>query len=86
MKSLFESAGVVVAGALLGTFLGNLAAMALPQGRFHDLFANEISAGLHPAHLDLKVIDLTFGCLFHLNVMSVFGIVLAALLYKRVLK
>ena len=44
----------------------------------------EISAGLKPTALDLRVVELTFGCLFKLNVMSVVGIVAAALLFSKI--
>jgi hypothetical protein len=77
---------VVVSGALLGSFLGKFVALAFPNGRIHDLFATDISAGLSPTNLDLRIIDLTFGCMFRFNVMSVVGIVLAALLYKKIFR
>lgn len=86
MKSLFESAAVIVAGALLGSFLGKLLGAAFSNGRIHDLLTVEKSAGLHPTHLDLSLVDFTFGFMFHFNVMSIVGILLAALLYKRVIK
>lgn len=78
--------GILVAGALLGSFLGKVLALAFPPGRVRDLFATDVTAGLHPAHLDLQVIDLTFGCLFRLNLMSMVGVLAAAYLFKRVLK
>lgn len=83
---LFEAVLIAVSGALLGGFLGRLLATAFPNGKVHDLFAGELTAGLHPTNLDLRVIDLTFGCVFHLNIMSVVGIVLAALIYKKVIR
>ena len=82
MKSLLEIAGVVVVGALLGSFLGKFIGMAFAQGKIHELFATDITAGLHPTNLDLRIVDLTFGCLFHFNMTSVLGILVAALLYK----
>ena len=86
MKSWFDAAIVIVAGALLGSFLGKFVGLAFPEGRIHDLFATDITAGLHPTNLDLRIIDLTFGCVFRLNVMSVVGILLAAFLYKRIVR
>ncbi len=75
-----------MAGALLGSFLGKFIAQFFPHGRAHDLFATEISAGLYPAHVDLRVLDLTLGCVFRFNVMTLVGILLAAFLYKRVVR
>ena len=75
---------IVVVGALIGTFLGKFIGLIVPAGAIRDMFATEISAGLKPTTLDLRVIDLTFGCLFKLNVMSVLGIVGAALLFRQI--
>ena len=86
MKSILEGVGVVVAGALLGSFLGKFIGMGFSEGKIHDLFATDITAGLHPTNLDLRIVDLTFGCLFHFNMTSVVGILVAALLYKSLFK
>lgn len=86
MKSGFGAALVAVTGALLGSFLGKALAALFPQGRLRDMLATEITAGLHPARVDLHVVDLTVGCLFHLNVLSVVGIIAAAWLYRKALR
>ena len=56
------------------------------EGMIHDLFSKEITAGLQPANLDLRLLEITFGCLFKFNVPSVIGIVLAAFLFKTISK
>ena len=83
MRSWFEVGVVLVAGAVLGSFFGKFVGLLFPQGRVHDLFSTDITAGLHPTTLDLRVIDLTFGCLFHFNLVSIIGIIIAAFLYRR---
>ncbi len=75
---------VVVVGALLGSFLGKFIGIVVPAGSIRDLFSTEISAGLNPATLNLRIVDLTFGCLFKLNVMSVIGIIFAAFIFRRI--
>lgn len=86
MRSWIGGVAVVVSGALLGSFLGRFAALALPEGRWRDLLATDIAAGLHPTQVDLRIVELTFGCVFRFNVLSVAGILLAAALYKRVFR
>ena len=86
MKSWFEVAAIVVAGAVLGSFLGKFVAAVSPAGKIHDMLANDITAGLHPTNLDLRVVDLTFGCIFRFNLLSIVGVLLAAFLYKRILR
>jgi len=77
---------VVVVGALLGNFFGEFIAMVVPDGSVKDLFAKGIEAGLHPTRLDLRIIEITFGCLFRFNVTSVIGIILAAYIFRGIKK
>lgn len=84
MKAWFEGVIVVLAGALLGSLMGKIVAASFPAGRVRDFLSTDISAGLRPATLDLQVVEVTVGCLFRFNVLSVAGIVLAAVLYKKV--
>jgi hypothetical protein len=83
-KSTIWFVVVIVVGALLGSFLGKFIGIVIPAGAIRDLFSTEISAGLSPATLDLRIVDLTFGCLFKLNVSAVLGILLAVFLFKQV--
>lgn len=85
-KTILVGVVVVVVGALLGTFIGDFIGHSFPEGMVHDLFSKEISAGLQPTTLDLRVIELTVGCLLKLNVSSIVGILLAAYLFKKFLK
>jgi hypothetical protein len=85
-KNVFFFVCVVVVGALLGSFLGQFIGMVFPDGSVHNLFANEITAGLEPTHLDLRVVEFTFGCLFKFNMTSVLGIIGSAYLFKTVFK
>jgi hypothetical protein len=75
---------IVVVGALLGSFIGKFLGMVIPDGSIKDLFATEISAGLAPATLDLRVLDLTVGCMLRFNITSVVGILAAAWLFNKI--
>ena len=86
MKSAFQTAVVVVAGAVLGSFLGGFLSTIWPTGKLHDLLAKDFSAGLQTTNLSLRIVDLTFGFRFHLNVLSILGVVIAAVLFKKVLR
>ena len=82
-KNVFWFVGVIVIGALLGSFLGKFIGLVLPNGSVKDLFATDLTAGLSPAMLDLRVIELTFGCIFKFNITSVLGILIAAYLFTK---
>ena len=85
-KNLFMGIIVIVVGALLGSFIGGFIYHAFPDGIIYDLFSKEISAGLSPTTLDLRVLELTFGCLLKFNVPSVLGILFSAYIFKTFLK
>ena len=81
-KGLITGVVVIVVGALLGSFIGGFIGHVFPGGVVYDLFSKEISAGLSPTTLDLRLVEVTFGCLFKFNVPSVLGIFLAAWLFR----
>ena len=85
-KNLFMGIIVIVVGALLGSFIWGFLGHAFPDGIIYDLFSKEISAGLSPTTLDLRVLELTFGCLLKFNVPSVLGILFSAYIFKTFLK
>ncbi|GAB1401709.1 hypothetical protein MASR1M68_06200 [Elusimicrobiota bacterium] len=74
---------VIVVGALLGSFLGEFISIILPEGAIKDLFIKDLSAGLTPATFDLRIVQITFGCLLKLNVMSLVGIILSAFIFRK---
>ena len=45
-KNAIFLAAVIVVGALLGSFLGQFIGMVFPTGAVHNLFVNDITAGL----------------------------------------
>jgi len=85
-KSVIWFLVVVVVGALIGSFLGKFIGMVVPNGSIRDLFATEISAGLSPATLNLRVIELTFGCLLKFNITSVLGVIVSAIIFQKIAK
>ena len=85
-KNTIWFGAIIVVGALIGSFLGKFIGLVVPDGSIKDLFATEISAGLSPATLDLRVVDLTFGCMLKFNIMSLIGIIVAAFIFQRIVK
>jgi len=75
---------IVTAGLVLGSLLGELVASLLPTGLIHDLLTRGPQIGLTPpATLDLRFVALTFGMMLKVNVVAVFGVVLAAFALRR---
>lgn len=75
---------VLVVGALLGTALGEAIGAFFPEGPIHDFFVRGISPGLEIQTLNLVILTITFGFTIKLNVASVIGMVVSALLLKRI--
>ncbi|MBI1979723.1 MAG: DUF4321 domain-containing protein [Elusimicrobia bacterium] len=81
-KGLLTGVLIIVVGALLGSFIGGFIGHVFPDGMIFDLFSKEISAGLKPTTLDLRLLEVTFGCLFRFNVPSIIGILMAAYIFR----
>lgn len=75
---------VIVAGLVVGSLLGELLGGLVPHSWGQDLLTRGPTIGLtNPATLDLRLLSLTFGLAFKVNVVGVVGIVIAALTLRR---
>jgi hypothetical protein len=74
---------VLLGGALVGSALGQLMGVLLPQGVVRDFFIGAVTPGLtQPVTVDLLVLTLTLGFTLKLNIMALLGVVLMAYLLK----
>ncbi|MTI66701.1 MAG: DUF4321 domain-containing protein [Firmicutes bacterium] len=70
---------LLAVGLVLGGIIGDLLGDKIP------LLAKSYSIGLNPPlHLDLNVLDLTFGFSLNLNAASAIGIILAILIFRKI--
>jgi hypothetical protein len=66
-----------ISGSLIGELLGqNINALSFLKNTY------TIGMGT-PMLIDLKVLSVTFGLNFNVNIMSIIGIVLAIILYRK---
>lgn len=76
---------VVVAGLVVGSLLGEFLGHLLPAGRVQDFLIRGPIIGLTPpATLDLRVVSLTVGFAFKVNVVGLLGVALSVLTLRRV--
>ena len=74
---------IILAGALLGSGLGDLVGYILPSGVVRDFFTKAITPGIYPPlTINLLVISLTLGFTLKLNIIALLGVVLMAYLLK----
>ena len=74
----------VVVGLVLGSLLGELVADFVGPGALRDILVRGPSIGITPpATLDLRLLSLTLGITFKVNVVGILGILLALILVRR---
>lgn len=66
-----------ISGSLIGELLGN------NIGALKFLKSTYTIGMTNPMLIDLKVLAITFGINFNINIMSIIGIVLAIILYRK---
>ncbi|WP_291560160.1 MULTISPECIES: DUF4321 domain-containing protein [unclassified Clostridium] len=72
---------VILLAAISGSFIGEVLSKSV---RFLDILGRSYSIGLSdPFLLDLKVIGITFGIYFNINLMSIICVILAIILFRK---
>lgn len=69
---------IIIIGALIGTAIGEVIGILVPQGVVQDFFLKSASASIGPGTLDIILLTITLGFSFKLNVMGVIGVLIAA--------
>ena len=64
----------LIIGAALGTVLGDLVALTLPEGVVKQFFLQSVSWGVSPVTVDLLVGSVTFGMRLKFSVSSIIGL------------
>jgi len=78
-----KSLGTVVLNLLLGVLIGGIFSevigLFLSEGSVaHQLFVRYVPFGLPTAHVNLVILEVTFGFQLHFNLMSVIGVFIAS--------
>jgi fluoride ion exporter CrcB/FEX len=74
----------IVAGLVIGSLLGELLGQIVSADWLRDLLTRGPTIGLTtPATLDLRLLAITFGMVFKVNVVGVLGIIIAVIAFRR---
>ena len=77
-KSTWMLIMLVLIGAVLGSFIGNLAA----NSTFSWLNYGKTFGLTSPVVLDMAVLTLTFGLTIHFSIATILGIIIAIFIYR----
>lgn len=69
---------VIIAGALVGSAMGEIVAYILPSGVVEQFFLKAVTASFGPGTLNIVILAITLGFSIKVNIMSVIGILIAA--------
>jgi fluoride ion exporter CrcB/FEX len=74
----------IVAGLVIGSLLGELFGQVVSAEWLRDLLTRGPTIGLTtPATLDLRLLSITFGMVFKVNVVGVLGIIIAVIVFRK---
>lgn len=68
---------LIICGVVIGGFLGELLGKYIPILKFG------YNLGVSPHTYDLRVIKLTLGLTFNINMFAILGIIIAAMFYRK---
>jgi hypothetical protein len=69
---------VILLGAFIGTALGEVLGLILPEGVVKEFFLRSATFSLGPGTLNLVVVTFTLGFSFKINVIGVLGVIIIA--------
>jgi hypothetical protein len=74
----------VLVGLIVGSLVGELLGQFVSPGWLKDLLTRGPMIGLTPpATLDVRLLSVTFGIVFKVNVVGILGIIVAFILVRR---
>ena len=75
---------ILLVGAVIGSFLGEMASTLLSPGWLQSLLTKGPTVGLKtPATLDLQFLSVSLGLALKVNLAALLGLILAALILRR---
>ena len=74
-RSLIMVIGVLVLGAILGSLVGEVLKMAVPDGVVKEVFLRSVNLMVGPGALDMIVFSVTVGFTLSINLVAILGMV-----------
>ena len=72
----------VVVGILAGALLTEILELVLPTGVVKTFFMKEVKFGIDPIHVDIALMEFTFGFTFSFNFIALIAVALTVYYFK----
>lgn len=83
-KNLLNFILIVIIGTLLGAFIGKMVSKVFPtDSNVKEMLALEVKPGIQPTTIDLGILELTFGAVVKLNITAVVGLIITAIIFRK---
>ncbi len=80
MRRLKENMGltifILLMGLILGSFIGELLGMVLPDGAVKMVMTTPLKIGFHPISLDLHIFTIILGFMIKINLFGFIGVLI----------
>jgi len=67
---------ILLMGLILGSFIGDLLGMVLPDGAVKIAMTTPLRIGFHPISIDLHIFTLILGFMIKINLFGVIGVLI----------
>jgi len=74
-RSLIMVIGVLILGAMLGSLVGEVLKMGMPDGVVKEVFLRSVNLTIGPGVVDLLMFSVTLGFSLSLNLVGILGMV-----------
>ncbi|MBU0712778.1 DUF4321 domain-containing protein [bacterium] len=74
-RSLIMVIGVLILGAMLGSLMGEVLKMAMPDGVVKEVFLRSVNLMIGPGVVDMLMFSVTIGFSLSLNLVGILGMV-----------
>ena len=67
---------ILLVGLIVGSFIGDLLGMVLPDGAAKTVMTTPLRVGFHPISIDLHIFTFIFGLMVRINLFGIVGVLL----------
>ncbi len=67
---------ILLMGLILGSFIGDLLGMVLPDGAVKTVMTTPLRIGFHPISLDLHIFTIILGFMIKINLFGFIGVLI----------